>query len=126
MRWDTDWHGWTRIFADRIRIWTIEVKNMFDKTSRYAGIEEAKLTVVDRDGVKREVKYVRRRFLPPVESLTPIAEHIVEQGDRLDNLTARYLGDPTQFWRIADANDALRPEELTDEVRSVVRIAFPA
>lgn len=98
---------------------------MFDKTSRYSGIPEAKLTVTDPDGTTREVAYVRRRFLPPIESLTPIAEHIVEQGDRLDNVSARYLGDPTQFWRLADANDEMRPEELTDEVRSVIRIAFP-
>ena len=99
---------------------------MFDKGSRYAGIEEGKLTMIDRDGSEREVAYVRRRFLPQLESLTPIAEHIVEQGDRLDNLSARYLGDPLQYWRIADANRSMRPEELTDEVRSVIKIAFPS
>jgi hypothetical protein len=98
---------------------------MIDKTSRYSGIPEAKLTVTDPDGRTREVAYLRRRFLPQPGDLTPIAEHIVEQGDRLDNLSARYLGDATQFWRLADANDALRPEELTDEVSSVIQIAFP-
>ena len=39
------------------------------------------------------------------------------QGDRLDNIAARYLGDPEQFWRICDANGAMRPDELTDDRR---------
>ena len=30
--------------------------------------------------------------------------------------TAQYLGDPEQFWRICDANDAMRPDDLTAEV----------
>jgi hypothetical protein len=48
----------------------------------------------------------------------------VAQGDRLDTITARYLGDPTQFWRICDANDTLRPDELEEPGRTV-RIALP-
>jgi nucleoid-associated protein YgaU len=47
------------------------------------------------------------------------------QGDRLDNLAARYLGDPEQFWKICDANNVLRPDELTEEIGRVVRIALP-
>ena len=41
---------------------------------------------------------------------------VVKQGDRLDNITANYLDDPEQFWRICDANDAMRPDELTETV----------
>ena len=40
------------------------------------------------------------------------------QGDRLDNITAKYLGDPEQFWRMCDANGAMRPEELTETIGS--------
>ena len=47
-------------------------------------------------------------------------------GDRLDQVTARFLNDPTQFWRIADANNALQPEELTDVPGSTIRITLPA
>jgi hypothetical protein len=47
------------------------------------------------------------------------------QGDRLDNLAARYVGDPEQFWRICDANDIMRPEELTEEVGRTFKIGFP-
>ena len=38
-------------------------------------------------------------------------------GDRLDNVSAQYLGDPEQFWRLCDANNAMEPEELTESRR---------
>ena len=38
--------------------------------------------------------------------------------------TARYLGDPEQFWRLCDANAALRPDELM-EVGRWLRITLP-
>lgn len=98
---------------------------MFDPTSRYAPLETATLVVAGRDGRPREVRYVRRRFVPPPEAATTLVEHRVVEGDRLDNLTARYLGDPLQFWRVCDANAALHPQMLTAEVGSVVRIALP-
>ena len=45
------------------------------------------------------------------------------QGDRLDNITAEYLGDPEQFWRICDANATLHPAEL-EEVGRRLRITL--
>ena len=41
-----------------------------------------------------------------------LATHRVGADDRLDVIAGRYLGDPTAFWRIGDANDALDPDEL--------------
>lgn len=40
--------------------------------------------------------------------------HTVAAADRLDLLAHRYLGDPFQYWRIADANPALTPEDILD------------
>ena len=40
-------------------------------------------------------------------------------------LTARYIGDPEQFWRVCDANRALLPDELTAAAGSVIRITLP-
>ncbi len=37
--------------------------------------------------------------------------HAVQQGDRIDVIAARYLGDPLLYWRIADANLAVRPDD---------------
>ena len=54
-----------------------------------------------------------------------LVEHTVTQGDRLDNLATRYVGDPEQFWRICDANDVLRPEELTEEIGRIIKIGLP-
>lgn len=96
---------------------------MFEPTSRYYTIETVKMTVGEDE--PRVVSYKRRRFIPPGETMTIIAEHTVTQGDRLDNLAVRYVGDPEQFWRICDANNVLRPEELTEEIGCIVKIALP-
>lgn len=97
---------------------------MFDPTSRYTQLAIKTLTKSDPDGEPRQIRYVERRFLPMADAVATLAEHTVLQGDRLDNLTAKYIGDPTQFWRLADANDTLRPEELTEEIGWRVRIAL--
>jgi len=97
---------------------------MFEPTSRYYNIETVKMTVGDDEG-PRVISYKRRRIIPSGETMTTLVEHTVVQGDRLDNLAARYVGDPEQFWRISDANDVLRPEELTEEIGWIIKIAIP-
>jgi len=94
---------------------------LFPPNSRYHGVLTATLTGVDG----RPIVYLRRRFVPPPEQFSLLHEHTVVEGDRLDNVTARYLGDPEQFWRVCDANGALRPEELTGNVGSRIRITLP-
>jgi len=54
-----------------------------------------------------------------------LQEHVVKQNERLDNITARYMGDPEQFWRICDANAAMRPDELTKTIGRRLRITLP-
>jgi|SRR5215213_8190634 len=90
-------------------------------TSRYFNIE--KTTIETADG--KTYAYLRRRFLPQPENFTTLQEHVVVQSDRIDNVTARYLGDPLQFWRVCDANRAMRPEELTEEIGRRIRITLP-
>ncbi|HEY9695881.1 MAG TPA: LysM domain-containing protein [Trichocoleus sp.] len=84
---------------------------MFSVTSRYSNVETAKWVAADG----REIAYLRRRFLPNAPA-SVLAEHLVTEGDRLDNVTATYLGDPEQFWRVADANNAMQPEKLTQAI----------
>jgi hypothetical protein len=98
---------------------------MFEKNSRYFKIGVATMHVLDSDGLPREIRCVRRRFIPSDEGTTTLIEHTFTQGDRLDNITARYLGDPTLFWRVCDANVVLSPAELTDDIGHVIRIAMP-
>jgi hypothetical protein len=97
---------------------------MFDATSRYANCEIATHTVTEPDGTVREVRHVRRRIIPPAEGMTVVVEHTVAPGERLDTITARYLGDPAQFWRVCDANGVMGPEELA-ETGTTIRIAMP-
>jgi hypothetical protein len=94
----------------------------FPPTSRYADVEIAKLELPDG----RSIAYLRRRFVPPPESFALLREHTVRAGERLDHVAATELGDPEQFWRIADANGAIAPETLTDEVGARIRITLPA
>lgn len=94
---------------------------MFPTTSRYHEIETAQYTTPGG----REHVYLRRRFLPPGGPATVVSEHVVTQGERLDNITALYLGDPEQFWRLCDANGAVRPDELTAEIGRRLRIPMP-
>ena len=95
--------------------------SLFPPTSRYYGIDTA--TLETKDGKK--IIYLRRRIVPQPGRFALIQEHSVKQGDRLDNISAQYQGDPEQFWRIADANNAMRPDDLTTEPGSKIRITQP-
>jgi hypothetical protein len=93
---------------------------IFGPSSRYASVPTAR---IDIDGVA--VVYVRRRFVPQPESLSVFGAHTVTQGERLDHIASQYLGDPELFWRICDANRALRPAELTDTIGRRLALALP-
>ena len=92
----------------------------FPPTSRYFGIETT--TIKTASG---EVVYLRRRFLPSPDRFALLLEHTVVEDERLDNITAKYLNDPELFWQIADANAAMRPEELTETIGRRLRITLP-
>jgi hypothetical protein len=94
---------------------------MFPVTSRYYGIPIAQFTTSEG----RTIAYLRRRFLPPDADVVVLTEHEVTQGERLDNITARYLGDPEQFWRLCDANNAMVPNDLLAEIGRRIKIPLP-
>ena len=97
---------------------------MFDPTSRYINLENSSMIITDAAGATRVLVYKRRRLIPSADRLTTLVEHTVLEGERLDNITARYVGDPTLFWRVCDANVVLQPAEL-EVVGCIVRIALP-
>jgi len=94
---------------------------MFEPNSRYYNLKTSTFTT--RDG--EQVSFVRRQFLPRGEDLPLLTEVIVSEGDRLDNLTARTLGDPEAFWRVADANNAMNPDDLTDLPGQTLKVPIP-
>ncbi len=93
----------------------------YPPNSRYASTGTVELALPDG----RTVKVLLRRFPPPPERFSVIGLHRVREGERPDGLAAQYLGDPEQYWRIADANRVLFPQELTAEPGAVVKITLP-
>lgn len=92
----------------------------FDAASRYGQTEIATRTEADGS----VTKYLRRRFIPRPSGAPELAAHYVSEGDRIDRIAARTLGDPLLWWRIADANRALDPAALTVTLGRRLRIAI--
>jgi hypothetical protein len=91
----------------------------YPRSSRYHDAEIG----VHRAEDGTEVRYAKRRLLPPVDSTgDETAPHTVSSGDRPDLLAQRYIGDPGQWWQIADANPVLDPAELTAEAGREIRV----
>ena len=95
-------------------------ETVFPPTSRYYGLP----TVIMEAADGRKTVYLQRRLVPQPERFELLQEHLVTQGERLDNITALYLGDPEQFWRLCDANRALHPVEL-EQLGRRLRITLP-
>lgn len=93
---------------------------MFAESSRYYEIEIAKLQTTSN----QTIVYLRRRFLPSSKRFEIVQEHQVNEGDRLDNITANYLNDPELFWQLCDANNAMHPDELTAQIGRRLRISL--
>lgn len=82
---------------------------MFGPSSRYYALGNAEYVTPDGE----RLTYRKRRFLPqpaphPTDRLV-----VVRAGERLDAIAARTLGDPLQYWRIADAGNAMNPFDLS-------------
>jgi hypothetical protein len=92
----------------------------FAETSRYRDLP----LLMTHDSAGREVMYVGRRWIPPPEKLAEVTRYQVRAGDRIDNIAADQLTDPELYWRIADANAALAPAELTERVGRWLRITL--
>jgi nucleoid-associated protein YgaU len=73
------------------------------------------------------ITYLARRFVPQpgAPNFATVARHTVKQGDRLDLIAAKYLGDPLLFWLVCDANGAIRPEQLVKAPGTVLKITMP-
>ncbi len=96
-------------------------RSLFAASSRYYGLA----TTTRSSAGSAPIIYLTRRFLPRPERFQLVQEHVVTQHERLDNIAAAFLGDPELFWRLADANGAMRPEELVETVGRRLRITLP-
>jgi hypothetical protein len=78
---------------------------MFQSNSRYFKLTTYTVTLPDG-------RVVTATRLPLPQPLPLAGFHRRTQGDRLDLLAARYLNDPTLFWRLCDANNDPVPDAL--------------
>jgi nucleoid-associated protein YgaU len=68
------------------------------------------------------VMYLARRIIPQAATYTTTQTYVIVDGDRLDNLASRFLGDPLLYWMICDANGATDPDELTAQAGRTILI----
>lgn len=95
----------------------------FVAQSRYAGVA---LAVWQPRPDEPRRAFVTRRFIPSPSVLAIAVHHAVRALDRPDLLAARYFADPLYYWRIADANAVVDPNELTDTLGRRVAIPVPS
>ena len=91
---------------------------MFFRGSRYEAVPEAEIVTP----AGRTVRYKRVRFIPETRGILP---YTVAQGDRLDLIAYRAFHDPEQFWRICDAELAMRPDDLLATPGRLLLIPVP-
>lgn len=81
---------------------------MFDDKSRYASAQ----TEIVPDTRGRTVTVV---LPPPAPVQTLLGVHLLRQGERTDHLAAKYLANAAGYWRLAEQNNAMLPEALTEQ-----------
>lgn len=93
----------------------------FPPTSRYAGVG---VVAWEPGSGAPLIAYLRRRLCPLREHFALLYEVRVGEGDRRDLIAGRHLGDPELWWRLADANGAIDPRELSAVIGRAIRITM--
>jgi hypothetical protein len=75
----------------------------------------------------QSIPYLQRRIVPQpgAPSYATVNLYTVQQGDRLDRISAKFLGDPLMAWLISDANGAIDPWQLVETPGTVLAITTP-
>jgi hypothetical protein len=95
----------------------------FPTDSRYYGYNTQYYTASNG----QVIAYLARRIVPQpgAPNFATINQYTVRQGDRLDLIAGKYLGDPLMAWLICDANGAMRPHDLVAVAGRVLAITTP-
>ena len=80
----------------------------YDAKSRY--VTTPTYVVTDHRG-----RLVTVVAVPPHVTEQIAGIHVLRQGQRPDHLAYQYLDDAAGFWRIAEANDAMQSEWLSEQ-----------
>ena len=90
---------------------------MFFTGSRYAGMPQYSVTLAD-GSIVQAVK------LPTPGIQAVLGFYRRQKGDRLDQISARFLADATEFWHVCDVNGAMVPDALA--ARDLVGVPIDA
>jgi nucleoid-associated protein YgaU len=95
----------------------------FPPDSRYYGFGVLQYTAPSG----QVIPYLARRIVPQpgAPNYATINQYTVVQGDRLDLVAAKYLGDPLMDWLICDANGTINPHDLVAPPGTVLNITTP-
>ena len=85
----------------------------FSDKSRYKKSDQYEVT----DSRGRTVKVVS---VPPSPEVGILGYHLLKQGQRADHLASQYCNDQAGFWRIAEANDAMLPESMSEQTEIAI------
>lgn len=86
-------------------------------SSRYYGAVTVRYTRADGT----VVACLARRIVPAPSIYRSVQSYVIVEGDRIDNLAAKFLGDPLLYWMICDVNGVSDPDSLTAQVgRSIL------
>jgi hypothetical protein len=95
----------------------------FPPTSRYLDVGVATYVRIPAPGEEPvPIAYLRRRLVPPPERFALLYTYTCVEGDRRDAVAAQQLSDPELWWRLADANGVIDPQDMTSPVGRVLRI----
>jgi hypothetical protein len=86
---------------------------MFGEKSRYLNAEQYEQT----DVRGRKVKVVS---VPDSPRTSLLGIHLLKQGQRPDHLAFQYLNDQAGYWRIAELNNVMLPEALTEQLEIAI------
>jgi hypothetical protein len=75
------------------------------KNSRYS--IEGKFLVITENEIEK-VLLIERRVFGSDDLGDSFSNHLVQDGDRLDNLAYKFGNDPTKWWLIAEMNDLVQ------------------
>ncbi len=85
-------------------------------SSRYYGAQIKSYTLPNGT----PVNYLARRIVPRASTYTSVQNYVIVDGDRLDNLANKFLGNPILYWMVCDANTVTDPDELTAQVGTTI------
>jgi hypothetical protein len=100
-------------------------KTDFPPQSRYHGIGVRVLEPAPDRPDDEPVAYLARRWVPSPERFATLSAYRTVEGERLDRIAARLVGDSEAFWQLCDANGVVWPTDL-EQPETVVRTTLPA